>query len=45
VIATTDLAHVPGGEEDDVARLTVADGAVSGEAPAAGGGAEDRLAA
>ena len=34
VIATTDLAHVPGGDAVDVARLAVAEGGVAGEAPA-----------
>ena len=28
VIATTDLAHVPGSEEEDVVRLAVAEGSV-----------------
>ena len=32
VITTTDLDHVPGGEEPDVARLSIADGAVVAEA-------------
>jgi DNA replication and repair protein RecF len=45
VIATTDLAHVPGGDEDDVARLTVADGVVADVAPGGSAGAADRLAA
>jgi len=35
VITTTDLDHVPGGEEADVTRLSVADGAVHVEAQAA----------
>ena len=35
VITTTDLDHVPGGEEPDVMRLSVADGAVRVEAQAA----------
>ena len=34
VIATTDLAHVPGGDGPDVARLVVADGSVRDEVPA-----------
>jgi DNA replication and repair protein RecF len=34
VIATTDLAHVPGGDGPDVARLVVADGAVRDEVAA-----------
>jgi len=32
VITTTDLDHVPGGEEPDITRLSVADGAVLAEA-------------
>jgi len=35
VITTTDLEHVPGGEQPDVTRLSVADGAVHVEAQAA----------
>jgi len=34
VITTTELAHVPGAELSDVARLVVRDGVVLGEAPA-----------
>ena len=34
VIATTDLAHVPGGDGPDVARLVVAEGSVRDEVPA-----------
>ena len=34
VIATTDLAHVPGADGADVARLTVADGRVRDEVAA-----------
>ena len=48
VIATTDLAHVPGGDGADVARIAVADGSVSGEAPVGDGpaaAAPDRIAA
>ena len=33
VIATTDLAHVPGGDGPDVARLVVAEGSVRDEVP------------
>jgi DNA replication and repair protein RecF len=40
VIATTDLAHVPGGDEPHVARLSVAEGKVTAEAPPGGGMAE-----
>jgi DNA replication and repair protein RecF len=32
MITTTDLAHVPGGEDADVARLAIAEGAVLQEA-------------
>ena len=32
VIATTDLGHVPGGEDEDVVRLSVAEGRVAEEA-------------
>ena len=47
VIATTDIGHVPGGDEHDVLRLTVADGTVAEEAAseAPPTDAEDRLAA
>jgi hypothetical protein len=41
VITTTELAHVPGAEEDDVVRLTVVDGRVGpaeGDTTAASGG-------
>ncbi|HMI72813.1 MAG TPA: hypothetical protein VK510_22630 [Solirubrobacteraceae bacterium] len=34
VVTTTDLAHVPGAEEDDVVRLRVEGGAVLAEAAA-----------
>src|SRR5215210_448028 len=34
VIATTDLAHVPGGDGPDVARLVVAEGSIRDEVPA-----------
>ncbi len=34
VIATTDLAHVPGAEDDAVERVTIADGRVFQDAPA-----------
>ena len=37
VIATTDLAHVPGSEEEDVVRLAVAEGSVVDEARGAAG--------
>ncbi len=37
VVTTTDLAHVPGADEDDVVRLRVEDGAVQDEAVAAAG--------
>jgi DNA replication and repair protein RecF len=46
VIASTDLAHVPGGDGADVARLVVADGEVAAAEGAAGeAGAVDRIAA
>ena len=35
VITTTDLAHVPGGDDAGVTRLAVADGAVLSQAVAA----------
>jgi DNA replication and repair protein RecF len=44
VIATTDLGHVPGGDAADVARIAVAEGTVTGEAPAGGGPAQARVA-
>jgi DNA replication and repair protein RecF len=34
VITTTDLEHVPGGGEEGIARLSVADGQVLEEVPA-----------
>jgi DNA replication and repair protein RecF len=40
VIATTDLAHVPGGDEPHVARVSVGEGKVIAEAPARDGSAD-----
>ncbi len=46
VIATTDLGHVPGGDDEDVVHLTVAEGSIAeAGGPEGASGAVDRIAA
>ena len=45
VIATTDLGHVPGGDDEDVVHLSVAEGTVVEAGADGAAGVVDRIAA